>query len=129
MQSITIKDDIDELKQQLDVMPSKYEIPTSHMFLNGMYYREMRAVKNTMLIGATHKVACYNILLKGTIVVSNGVKEVILEAPCTFISAKGVQKIGYCLTEVIWANVFRTEVTTVEEAEKELFEEEIYKEI
>jgi hypothetical protein len=93
-----------------------------------MYYREMFALQGTVLIGAHHKEDCYNILLDGKIVVSNGEKEVVLEAPQTFINAKGVQKIGYCLTDVLWANVFRTDATTVEEAEQELFEEEIYKE-
>ena len=72
--------------------------------------------------------ACFNILLEGEIVVSNGEGEVVLKAPQTFINGIGIQKIGYCLTDVLWANVFRTEATTVEEAEQELFEETIYKE-
>jgi hypothetical protein len=124
---LQIKQDIDELQQQLQQLDTVYEPPTNHHFVDGMYCREMFALKGTMIIGATHKKPCFNLLTEGTILVSNGSEEVVLKAPQTFIGADGVQKIGYALTDVVWVNVFRTDATTVEEAELELFEEDIYK--
>ena len=106
-----------------------YEPPIDHKFMDGIYYREMFVLKDTVLVGATHTKECYNILLSGEIMVGIGDDVRILKAPLTFVTSPGVQKVGYCLTDVLWANVFRTDAITVEEAEKELFKEEIYKEI
>ena len=128
MQSALIKADIQELTLQLLKHPALYEPPTKHHFVDGMYCRETFIHAGTMGVGATHKKACFNLLTEGSIIVSNGEHEVTLQAPQTFIGGIGVQKIGYALTDVVWVNVFRTDATTVEEAERELFTEEIYKE-
>ena len=125
---IILKEDITKLKEYVETLPTVYEPLTRHKFLDGMYYREMFALKDTIIIGATHTKPCYNILLKGEIAVNVRGKTKILEAPLTFVTVSGVQKVGYCLTDVLWANVFRTDLTTVQEVEKELFKEEIYKE-
>jgi len=126
--SLSIQEDVKELKEQLERHPGVYEPPTKHTFIDGMYCRETFVHAGTIGIGATHKTACINLLTEGTIVVSNGEKEVYLKAPQTFVGAPGVQKIGYAITDVVWVNVFRTDATSIEEAEQELFVEEIYKE-
>lgn len=128
MQSSLIKADIADLARQLVTLDTAYEMPTKHHFVDGMYCREAFMHAGTIGVGATHKKACFNLLTEGTIVVSNGEEEVILKAPQTFIGGAGVQKVGYALTDVVWVNVFRTDATTVEEAEQELFVEDIYKE-
>ena len=128
MESNIVKQDIQELNQQLKALDTQYEPPTKHIFLDGMYCREMFALAGTMLIGATHTKDCINLLTEGEIIVGNGEKEVILKAPQTFIGGAGIQKIGYALTDVVWVNIFRTDATSVEEAEQELFIEKIYKE-
>jgi len=119
--------DIVELNNQLQAC-TKYEPPTRHMVVDSMYYREMFALQGTMLIGATHTKPCYNILLYGKICVGDGEDFVVIEAPQTFITAPGKQKVGYCITDVIWANVFHTDKTELQDIEQELFKEEIYKE-
>jgi hypothetical protein len=124
---LQVSDDILELKHQLEKLDGVYEPPTKHTFIDGMYCREMFILAGTMIIGAKHKQPCINLLTEGTIVVSNGTKEITLKAPQTFIGTKGTQKIGYALTDVVWVNVFRTDVTTVEEAELELIDGNIYK--
>jgi len=122
------KQEISNLCKQLQQMDGQYEPPTKHYFIDGMYCREMFVLAGTIIVGATHKKPCINLLTEGEIVISNGEKEVILKAPQTFIGDKGIQKAGLAKTDVVWVNVFRTDATTVEEAEQELFEEEIYKE-
>jgi hypothetical protein len=124
---IQVKGNILELQQQLQQLDTVYEPPTLHHFVDGMYCREAIVLAGSMLIGATHKKACINLLTEGTIVVSNGTEDIILKAPQTFIGNKGKQKVGYALTDVVWVNVFRTDALSIDEAEQELFEEEIYK--
>ena len=120
--------EVKDLAEQLLAHPDAYEPPTNHYFLDGMYCREMFAHAGSILVGVTHKTACFNFLTEGTIVVSNGEKEVVLKAPQTFIGSAETQKTAFALTDVVWVNVFRTDTTTVAEAEKELFVENIYKE-
>ena len=125
---VASRPEVKDLAKQLMAHPNVYEPPVNHYFLDGMYCRETLVVAGTIGVGATHKTASFNLLIEGTIVVSNGETEVVLKAPQIFIGSAGVQKNGYMLTDVIWVNVFRTDTTTVEEAEKELFVENIYKE-
>jgi len=119
---------VKDLTSQLIEHPDCFELPTKHHFVDGMYCRELFIGAGTLLVGATHTKACLNLLTEGTIVISNGEQEVTLKAPQTFIGRAGVQKIGYALTDCVWVNVFRTDTTTVEDAERELFVEEIFKE-
>jgi len=125
--SIVIQEEIQELHKQLLDSGTAYEPPTLHHFVDGMYCRESIILKGTLGIGATHRKACFNLLTEGTILVSNGKEDIILKAPQTFIGSAGIQKIGYALTDVVWVNVFRTDAASIEEAEQELFEEELYK--
>ena len=126
--SIVIKKEIKKLQEQLEQLPTVYEAPTNHYFKDGMYCRETFTHADTMLVGATHKKASFNILTEGEVIVSDGVKEVKLKAPQIFVSDPGSQKVAYCITDTIMVNVFRTDATSVEEAEQELYEEELYKE-
>jgi hypothetical protein len=120
--------EIQELNKQLQLMDTQYEPPVNHYFKDGMYCRETFTHAGTMLIGATHKQATFNILTEGEVTVSNGDKVVYLKAPQIFISEAGSQKVAYCITDTIMVNVFRTDAKTPDEAEQELFKEEIYKE-
>lgn len=125
MQSALIKKDIANLTEQLEELPTAYVPPVNHYFTDGMYCRETFTHAGTMLVGATHKKSCFNILTEGIVVVSNGEVETKVKAPQIFVSSPGSQKLGYCLTDTIMVNVFNVEATTVEEAEKELYEEDL----
>jgi hypothetical protein len=126
--SIALQKDIDEFSVSLHRLPTKYEPPVNHYFKDGMYCRETFTHADTMLVGATHTKASFNILTEGEVVISDGETEVKLKAPQIFISEPGSKKIAYCITDTIMVNVFRTSATSVEEAEKELYIEELYKE-
>jgi len=121
MKELTTANIVDELVKH----PASYEPPTKHYFLDGMYCREMFVHEGTLAVGATHTTSCFNLLTEGTIVVGNGDEAVELKAPQVFVSGPGVQKVGLAITDVVWVNVFRTDATTVEEAEQELFSENL----
>jgi hypothetical protein len=48
-------------------------------------------------------------------------KEVV--APCQFIAKAGVKNIGYTLEDTVWIDTHKTDCTTIEAAEAELFTE------
>lgn len=110
-----------EFRKRLDSLASamlelpQEELPYKHHFSKGVYTREMYAPKGTLILGRIHKYETVNILVKGKILIlsEEGYKE--LEAPCTFVSAPGIQKLGYAVEDVIFMNAFATEKTDPEE--------------
>ena len=105
------------------------ECPVNHTFSGGVYIREMFAPADTIIIGKRHRYATCNILLRGTILIytGEGVPTMRLEGPCIFTSEPMVQKMGYTVTDVVFANIHPTELTDPEEVEKEfIISEEEY---
>src|SRR5690606_35015699 len=96
------------------------ELPYKHYFSKGVYTREMHAPKGTLILGRIHKHETVNILVKGKILIlsEEGYKE--LEAPATFVSAPGIQKLGYAVEDVIFMNAFATDKTDPEQALEEV---------
>lgn len=115
-----------EFRKRLDILASEMlklpqaELPYKHYFSKGVYTREMHASAGTLIVGRIHKYETVNILVKGKILIlsEEGVKE--LEAPCTFVSAAGIQKLGYVIEDVIFLNAFATDKTDPEEALNEV---------
>lgn len=99
------------------------DCPVKHRFAPGCYLREIFMPKDSYVIGKIHATEHFNILLKGkvTVITAEGMKT--LEAPSTFISAGGVQKLVYMHTDCIWQTVHVTESTDIEEIEKEVIVE------
>lgn len=95
--------------------------PLKHTFCNGIYLREIHLPRNYFIIGKIHKQEHPSFISKGACVVMTEEGVETLEAPKTFISPCGVKRFLFTLTETIWTTVHRTDATTVEEAEQELF--------
>ena len=122
---ITNRDKIIEYcKNSKDIKPV---IETSHEFVDGMYFRTMYAPTGSLIVGATHTQDSYEILLKGTLAVSINDKVAHVNAPYTIITKEGSSKIGYCLTDVVYMSIYRTNKTSIDEVEEKLFVEKIYK--
>jgi len=87
--------------------------PLKHTFSNGIYSRELTIPEGGLLIGKIHKHQHHNFLLQGEIIVitEDGGTE-LLQAPCTIVSKPGTQRIGYALTETVWATVHLNESNT-----------------
>ena len=81
------------------------EIPTTHVFSHGLYYREVSIPAQTFVLGHKHKTEHLNVMLTGRIrVLENGlVRELI--APQVFVSQPGVRKMVYAVEPTRWANV------------------------
>ena len=106
------------------------DCPVVHTFDVGVYVREVTLPANSYILGKKHKHRCINIVSKGKLLlidISTGDKKVI-EAPCTFISEAGVQKLAYVIEETVWSNVHSNPTNTQDliELEDRLIEKEDY---
>jgi hypothetical protein len=94
-----------------------------HRFGGGLYIREASYCKGTYIVGQRHVSEHMNVLLKGKILVVDGDgKSLTLEAPHMFV-AKAGSKVGYCLEDVVWQNIYVTDSTDVEYLESILFKD------
>jgi hypothetical protein len=73
-----------------------------------MYSREMRLTKGALIVGKIHNFPTMNILMTGKIAVMSDSGMRVLEAPQTFMSEPGVQRVGFVLEDCVWVNVFLT---------------------
>lgn len=78
------------------------EVPTFHHFSDGVYLRECRPVKDTILIGHEHRHECLNIMLAGRVLtITNGtVTEFV--APCIVKSGAHTRKASIVVQDMIW---------------------------
>lgn len=97
--------------------PDKTEMPVAHEFVDGMYIRRLFIPKGTILAGKIHLKACINVLESGDI-------SILTETGCgrikpghMAVSGVGIQKLGYAHEDTVFANIFRTDETSIEKIE------------
>lgn len=103
------------------------EAPVTHHFAPNVYMRQMDAPAGSLVVSKMHRTEHLNILLKGslTVVTENGIE--FLKAPMVIKSMPGTKRIGYFHEDSSWITVHPTQLTDVDEIEKEVIvpEEEI----
>lgn len=99
------------------------DFETYHHFHKGIYAREVRIPKGTLVTGRIHKFSHLNMLTLGSIVVwtEQGMK--YLHAPSVIKSEKGLKRIGYAITDCAWTTVHENPSNEVdlEKVEDRLF--------
>jgi len=100
------------------------EAPVKHHFSKGVYAREMHMPKGMLLVGKIHKTRHLNIISQGKCIVVTATRRLEVEAPYTFESYEGEQKVGYMLSDVVWTSIHLTESTDLAVIEKECIAEE-----
>jgi hypothetical protein len=118
----TRRDKIQYLVKEMSKLPQT-DCPVTHRFAPGCYLREIFMPKDTYVIGKIHATKHFNIILKGsvTVITAEGVES--FEAPCTFISEGGVQKVVYMNEDCLWQTVHVTDKTDLAEIEKDVIVE------
>lgn len=104
-----------ELKEQ--------KCPVTHRFTNGLYLREILMPKGTRIIGKIHATEHFNVILTGKVTVITAEGSEYLEAPYTFISKAGVQKVVVVHEDCKWQTLHVTDKTDLDEIEKEVIVE------
>jgi len=87
------------------------EMPLRHFFSEGVYAREIFIPKGTLVIGKIHKTSHVNIISKGKVTVKTQFLTADYEAPYTFISPIGTQRVVYAHEDTIWTTIHATEET------------------
>jgi len=108
------------IEKELKKLP-QIEIPTRHLFCDGIYAREITVPEGALITGVIHKHPQINILSKGIIRVSIGEEIREIAASYTVVSPPGIKRIGYAVTECIWTTFVHTFLTDVDKIEKEFF--------
>lgn len=102
----------------------RVEFETSHKFCNGVYTREIRIPKGTLITGKYHKHENLNILSKGKLISLSGLGREVLEAPHTGVYPPG-KKMFYVQEDCVWTTIVHTNKTNIEEVEKEFIAEQV----
>lgn len=78
------------------------DCPVVHHFAPGMYAREMFIPKGTCLIGKLHRHAHVNTISHGRVHVTSEFGQGIIQAPYTFTSEPGTQRVIVALEDTLW---------------------------
>lgn len=97
--------------------------PVKHMFANGCYLREIFMPAGSRIIGKIHATEHFNIILKGKVTVITAEGKEYIEAPHTFVSKAGVQKVVLIHEDCTWQTIHVTNSTDLDEIEKEVIVE------
>jgi len=116
------RDIITQLVAEMKKLP-QVPCPVTHRFAPGCYLREIFMPEDSYVIGKIHATEHFNILLQGKVTVITTDGQETYEAPCTFVSEAGVQKIVYMHTDCRWQTVHVTEKTDLKEIEQDVIVE------
>jgi hypothetical protein len=107
-----------KLPPKLQVDPSSFTV--RHHFAPGIYMRELHIPATMITTGKIHKYACLSILAKGrrSTLVDNQI--VTVEAPHIHLSPPGMKRVSYTHEDSVWITVHTTNLTDVNEIEREL---------
>lgn len=115
---------IDVLKAKIRALP-QYEPVTRHYFHAGMYCREVYRDAGVCVIGAVHKKEHFYVIASGTVLITDGEEEAIeVTGPYIIKSKPGTQRAVTSLTPTTCMTFHVTNAKTVEEAERELVEDD-----
>lgn len=98
-----------------------HELPVRHFHAPGTYTRELSVPAGVLLVGKKHRHSHVNIISKGRAeVYCEELGVFLVEAPCTFVSAPGTQRVIHALEDLVWITVHATHSTDLLEIEREV---------
>ena len=96
-----------------------------HHFARGLYAREMRVPRGTLVVGKLHRYDCLNFIIQGVAEVASADGRYQVKAPEIFTSPAGTKRAIMALEDLIWVTVHASKETDLDKLETELIEEEI----
>lgn len=112
-------DAIARLEEALLPVP-QVDMPLTHRFAPGIYFREIFMPAGTFVMGHEHRTRHLNVVLTGkaSVLIEGQVR--VICAPDVFESGPGVRKILYIHEDMRWATVHATTETDLPKLEAEL---------
>lgn len=100
----------------------KEQFPLKHHIKDGLYTREVFMPSGSLVVSYIHKHNHPSFFMKGDMSVVLDTGEVTrIKAPMVVQTDIGTQRVAYMHEDVTWVCVYKTDKTTVEEAEKEIY--------
>ena len=117
---ISVEDSVlHHTKEMEEVMPLKHHIQ------DGIYTREIFMPKGMLVLSFIHKTNHPSFFMSGDMSVITDTGEVNrIKAPMVIQTKIGTQRIAYMHEDCVWVCTYRTDATTVEDAEKEVYTED-----
>jgi hypothetical protein len=114
---------VKRMQVELSKLP-QYEPETKHYFHAGMYCREVWRDADVLVVGKVHKKEHFYLIVYGTVAITtdDGVEMVI--GPHLLRSKAGTKRAVYSQTPALCMTFHVTESANVEDAERELVEED-----
>tara|TARA_B110000902_G_scaffold105119_1_gene124269 strand:- start:773 stop:1288 length:516 start_codon:yes stop_codon:yes gene_type:complete len=99
--------------------------PLKHHIKDGIYTREVFMPKGMLVVSYIHKTNHPSFFMSGEMSVINDKGEANrIKAPMVVQTEVGTQRIAYTHEDCVWVCTYRTDATTVEEAEKDVYTED-----
>ena len=114
---------IDTLKNEVLKM-EQISLLTKSTFHGGMYCREVFFKAGSLAIGKVHKKEHFFFVVAGALLISTDEGPCNMVGPQVVCSVPGTRRAVYAQTDVLCMTFHRTDVTTVEDAEWELVEDD-----
>jgi hypothetical protein len=124
-----IRKQIVQLTKELLARSDKREFPVEHTLIDGVYTRKLFIPARSLLIGQIHLKECVNIVAKGDISILTETGLGRFQAGHVAVSGPGIQKVGYAHEDTVFVNVFRTDLTDINEIESEIARESVAEEL
>ena len=118
-----LKAGIEALESGLRMLP-QYEPETKHYFHGGMYCREVYRDAGVLVVGKVHKKEHFYEIVSGRVKITGGNEVVEAGAGTLFLSQPGTKRAVFALEPTICRTFHRIESDNVEDAEKELVEDD-----
>jgi hypothetical protein len=113
----------EKIKREVQV-----NIEPTHHFSDGVYAREIRIPKGTLITGAIHKFKNMNMISQGDVSFMSIDGSMRVKAPYTFVASPGVKRVIFAHTDTVWTTIHGTNLTNLKEIE-EFFIAKDYSEI
>jgi quercetin dioxygenase-like cupin family protein len=102
----------------------QYEPPTEHLFHGGMYCRQVWRPAGCTIVGRVHKKEHFYVIVSGTVCITTDDGVQTITGPKVLCSRPGTKRAVYAVTDALCMTFHVAEAQTVEDAEKELVEDD-----
>lgn len=118
---MNIQKNISSIKNLVSYMEKlpQLDAPVKHHFSKGVYAREIFMPKGMLIVGKIHKTRHLNIISQGRCTVKTTARKLTIQAPFTFESIEGEQKVVYMHEDVVWTTIHLTNETDLAKIEEE----------
>lgn len=121
---LIVRSRIDDLQNAMAQMPQAPGMDTDHFFAGGMYCRRIRIPAGVAIVSKVHKTEHLFIGCTGELKVVGQGESYILQPGDIIPSTVGTKRAVFALSDVVCLTVHRTDLTSIENLEAALMEED-----